>query len=237
MKTLLIFVFGCFIALTPYVGAYYTPDGFSPDEDSIVFEGNTADDYETTVDVTEATADRTVTLPDDSGNVRLWDNAGTAEVNLVFEGATANDYESTLTFVDPTASDKTQTVPDATGYVALDTGATTVGNVLLETEIDASSELLALMDDETGTGAAVFASTPTLVTPEIGAATGSSLVVTGNVTSSSTGTLGWSVVADTNVACSTTCTSACVVGVDTAASSFLACTDATADVCLCAGAS
>ena len=48
-------------------------------------------------------------------------------------------------------------------------------NILLETEIDASSELLALMDDETGTGALVFANTPTLVTPEIGVATGTSL--------------------------------------------------------------
>lgn len=35
-------------------------------------------------------------------------------------------------------------------------------NILLETEIDASSELIALMDDETGTGALVFADSPTL---------------------------------------------------------------------------
>lgn len=37
-------------------------------------------------------------------------------------------------------------------------------NVLLETEIDASSELLALMDDETGTGLLVFATSPTFTT-------------------------------------------------------------------------
>lgn len=41
-------------------------------------------------------------------------------------------------------------------------------NILTETEIDASSELLALMDDETGTGALVFATSPTLVTPALG---------------------------------------------------------------------
>lgn len=35
-------------------------------------------------------------------------------------------------------------------------------NILLETEIDASSELLALMDDETGTGNVVFSASPTL---------------------------------------------------------------------------
>jgi len=37
-------------------------------------------------------------------------------------------------------------------------------NILLETEIDASSELLALMDDETGTGLLVFATAPTFTT-------------------------------------------------------------------------
>src|SRR3989344_1343338 len=40
-------------------------------------------------------------------------------------------------------------------------------NILLETEIDASSELITLMDDETGTGYLVFANTPILITPTI----------------------------------------------------------------------
>jgi hypothetical protein len=41
-----------------------------------------------------------------------------------------------------------------------------------------SANLRSLVTDETGTGALVFANTPTLVTPEIGAATGTSLVTT-----------------------------------------------------------
>ncbi|MBI2627401.1 hypothetical protein HYW72_00535 [Candidatus Nomurabacteria bacterium] len=49
-------------------------------------------------------------------------------------------------------------------FVALDTAGATTGNVLLETEIDASSELLALMDDETGTGALVFGTSPDITT-------------------------------------------------------------------------
>jgi len=44
-----------------------------------------------------------------------------------------------------------------------------------------SAELLGVLSDETGTGAAVFANTPTLVTPEIGAATGTSLDASGQV--------------------------------------------------------
>jgi len=48
-----------------------------------------------------------------------------------------------------------------------------------------SAQLLALLSDETGTGAAVFANTPTLVTPEIGAATGTSLDLGGTTAYSS----------------------------------------------------
>ena len=40
-------------------------------------------------------------------------------------------------------------------------------NILLETEIDASAELLALMDDETGTGSLVFGTSPTIATPTL----------------------------------------------------------------------
>lgn len=40
-------------------------------------------------------------------------------------------------------------------------------NFLIESEIDASAELIALMDDETGTGALTFATSPALVTPGV----------------------------------------------------------------------
>jgi hypothetical protein len=45
-----------------------------------------------------------------------------------------------------------------------------------------SANLLAAVTDETGTGALVFANTPTLVTPVIGAATGTSLSLSGALT-------------------------------------------------------
>lgn len=60
----------------------------------------------------------------------------------------------------------------------------------------------------------------------------------GTVTSASVNTLGWTPVAGANTACTTTCTSACVFGIDSAApQTWLPCSDATADMCLCAGAS
>jgi hypothetical protein len=66
-------------------------------------------------------------------------------------------------------------LPIATGVSGLGTGVATY----LATP--SSANLLAAMTDETGTGALVFANTPTLVTPIIGAATGTSLSLTGNL--------------------------------------------------------
>ena len=45
--------------------------GLSLSDSSIVFEGSTADTYETTLTVTDPTADRTITLPDLTGTVAL----------------------------------------------------------------------------------------------------------------------------------------------------------------------
>jgi hypothetical protein len=61
---------------------------------------------------------------------------------------------------------------NSTGAVTSVGNATSLGSFT-------SAQLLAALTDETGTGAAVFATTPTLVTPVIGAATGTSLVLSG----------------------------------------------------------
>jgi hypothetical protein len=106
---------------------------------SIVFEGATANAFETTVQVTDPTADRTITLPDATGTVVLADGSGNVTVSgdltvsgttttinsttinattgLVFEGLTANAFETTLAVTDPTA-DRTLTLPDETGTLA-----------------------------------------------------------------------------------------------------------------------
>jgi hypothetical protein len=91
---------------------------------SIVFEGATADSYETTLQVTDPTADRTITLPNVTGTVittgNLSDitNIGVFTSTITMEGSSADDYELTLSAGNPT-SDQTITFPDATGTVAL----------------------------------------------------------------------------------------------------------------------
>jgi len=106
---------------------------------SITFEGATANDFETTLAITDPTADRTITFPNATGTVVLSDGSGNVTVSgdltvsgttttinsttinattgMVFEGATANAFETTLTVTDPTA-DRTLTLPDATGTLA-----------------------------------------------------------------------------------------------------------------------
>jgi hypothetical protein len=99
--------------------------------DSIIFEGGTDDAYETTLTVTDPTADRTITFPDATGTVALAENVAalsgatfTGNINvptaITFEGATADSYETTVQATDPTA-DRTITIPDATGTIALTT--------------------------------------------------------------------------------------------------------------------
>jgi len=67
------------------------------------------------------------------------------------------------------------------------------------------------------------------------------IVGAGEITSTSTGSLGWSYVTGANTACTTTCTSAAVFGVDLAAGAsqpvIVGPSSATADACVCAGAS
>ena len=73
-------------------------------------------------------------------------------------------------------------LPIATGVSGLGTGIAS----FLATPT--SANLISAVTDETGTGALVFANTPTLVTPVIGAATGTSLTLTGGI-SAGTSTL------------------------------------------------
>ena len=110
---------------------------------SIVFEGATADSYETTLQVTDPTDDRTITLPNVSGTVittgNLSDitNIGVFTSTITMEGATANDHELTISAGDPTA-DRTATFPDATGTIVLDTATQTLTNKTLTTPVISS---------------------------------------------------------------------------------------------------
>src|SRR5210317_330668 len=80
-------------------------------QNSLRFEGSTANDYETNITVTDPTADRTITFPDATGNVALFATAPTSAItdgsngqvlktdgsgNLTFGSVATNLNESTL---------------------------------------------------------------------------------------------------------------------------------------------
>jgi len=119
---------------------------------SIIFEG-TANEFETTLAVTDPTADRTITLPNVTGTVittgNLSDitNIGVFSSTITMEGSTANEFELTLSAGDPTA-DRTITFPDETGTVQLrvtDVSDTEIGYLngvtsSIQTQLDARVE-------------------------------------------------------------------------------------------------
>ncbi len=131
---------------------------------NIIFEGSTADSFETTLTVTDPTADRTITIPNATDTLvgkattdTLTNKTLTSPIvsglsltdsSIVFEGSSSNSFETTLTVTNPTA-DRTITLQDGSGTLAFLTDVTgggaagsfttlaTTGNVTLG---DASSD-------------------------------------------------------------------------------------------------
>lgn len=64
--------------------------GLTLNDSSIVFEGATPDNFETTLTVTDPTADRTITLPNVTGTVVTTGDTGTV-TNAMLAGSIAND--------------------------------------------------------------------------------------------------------------------------------------------------
>ena len=67
-----------------------TVTGLTLNDSSIVFEGSTADAYETTLTVTNPTADRTVTIPDTTGTVVTTGDTGTVTSTMILDGTIVN---------------------------------------------------------------------------------------------------------------------------------------------------
>jgi hypothetical protein len=146
-------------------GATFTGNIQVPTE--VIFEGATANGFETTLTIVDPTADRVVTFADVTGTVITTGNltgitALTSPTisnatftgqqtglelafsqSIVFEGSTADAFELTLTAGDPTA-DRVITLPNTTDTLATNTQITTLQTNLNLVESEAKMNILML---------------------------------------------------------------------------------------------
>jgi hypothetical protein len=146
-------------------GATFTGNIQVPTE--VIFEGATANGFETTLTIVDPTADRVVTFADVTGTVITTGNltgitALTSPTisnatftgqqtglelafsqSIVFEGSTADAFELTLTAGDPTA-DRVITLPNTTDTLATNTQITTLQTYLNLIESEAKMNTLML---------------------------------------------------------------------------------------------
>jgi hypothetical protein len=108
---------------------------------SVVFEGATANDYETTLSVTDPTADRTITLPNASGTVALTSDLPASYVASIT--GTANEITVSGTGSDPYTGAITIGLPDdvtigntltVTGDLVVNGNTTTLNTATLVVE-------------------------------------------------------------------------------------------------------
>jgi hypothetical protein len=109
--------------------------------------------------------------------------AATTDVLPIVQGGTTKQITNALLFTNSTLVTPALGTPtsgnlsNCTG-LPVSTGITGLGSgIATFLATPSSANLRSALTDETGTGAAVFATSPTLVTPVIGAATGTSLAL------------------------------------------------------------
>lgn len=123
------------------------------------------------------TGDNTVATTGDSATAFF--STGTIERAVGGTGADTSAFGAGII-----GSDSGNSTIDIDTIAEVETAIGGATNILIETEIDASSELLALMDDEVGTGLLVFNASPNF-TGNVGFGTtapvGGLIVMTGNV--------------------------------------------------------
>ena len=151
-----------------------------------ILNGSVTDVKIVTVSGTKVTGDITGNAANVNGVV-LGVNGGTGIANTGKTITIGGNVVTGGAFTTTPANDVTLTTTAATN-VTLPTSGTLYGTK--PTSVT-SGELATTLTDETGTGVAVFANTPTLVTPVLGAATGTSLALGGGTvltTTNQTGT-------------------------------------------------
>jgi len=138
----------------------------------------------------------TITLPLNTGvpdgtTVLITTTQEITSLTIALNGATA--LYGGVTFLGAGTATAIRFYQPTNSWYQINADAVYGTNVQAFLAVPSSANLRAAMTDETGTGSLVFATTPTLVTPIIGAATGTSLSTTGNQVITSTGKHGYAI--------------------------------------------
>jgi hypothetical protein len=147
---------------------YAAPAAVGVFDTSITFEGATADDYETTVTVTDPTADRTITLPNATGTVVLKDSTDTLtnkSISLTTNTITGTkaEFNSAMSDADFASLAGTETLTNKTINLSSNTLSGTVAEFNTALSDD---NFVTLTGAETLTNKTL--TSPTLTTPALG---------------------------------------------------------------------
>lgn len=147
MKKTIALLAMAFLLASPLAFAYYSPDGADIDSTGLEFEGATADAYETTITVTDPTADRTITVPNATGTISLVNSdetsTGTKTVQNLNVLGIASTYRlvttGQVTIASMSATTATIGTPSITGNQENTGNITVNGNSVLNGAVTVSS--------------------------------------------------------------------------------------------------
>jgi len=172
---------------------------------AIVFEGATADDFETTLTITDPTADRTITLPDVTGTVALTssDITGNAATATALEtartiGGVSFDGTANINLPGVNTSGTQDTSGNADTATALETARTIAGQsfdgtaniTIASTDLSNTSAIALLTASQTLTNKTISGSSNTLSNIANSSLANSGITITGSDASSDAVALG-----------------------------------------------
>jgi len=172
---------------------------------AIVFEGATADDFETTLTITDPTADRTITLPDATGTLALTsdDITGNAATATALEtartiGGVSFDGTANINLPGVNTSGTQDTSGNAATATALETARTIAGvsfdgtaNITIaSTDLSNSSAIALLTSTQTLTNKTISGSSNTITNIANSSLSNSTITITGSDASSDAVALG-----------------------------------------------
>lgn len=172
---------------------------------AIVFEGATADDFETTLTITDPTADRTITLPNATGTVALTssDITGNAATATALEtartiGGVSFDGTANINLPGVNTSGTQDTSGNAATATALETARTIAGQsfdgtaniTIASTDLSNTSAIALLTAAQTLTNKTISGSSNTLSNIANSSLSNSTITITGSDASSDAVALG-----------------------------------------------